>query len=114
MTKLAWSLAPIGLSLLGSACASYTGVSKSPDGQIYISGATNYFVFSSPWIRRCTVQGQKLECEELSESPSKPRGGTAAAGTTSAPAPAAAAPPPAAPPPPAPEPAAPSKPGKRK
>ena len=83
--------ATIGLALFEMSCASYSGVSKSSDGALYISGATNYFVFSEPWVRRCEVDGMKLNCVELSESPRVPRGeagGTAApaaSGTTSAP-----------------------------
>jgi hypothetical protein len=72
----------------------YSGVSKSPQGELYISGATNYFVFSQPWIRRCDVDGMKLNCVELSESPQAApgtMGGTAGAAPSGEP-PAAAAP----------------------
>lgn len=70
----------MGLAFVATACVSYTGVSKSPNGELYISGATSYFVYSSPWVRRCEVDGTKLNCVELSESP-KPAAG-AADGTT--------------------------------
>ena len=82
------SLAPLGttlgLALVATSCVSYTGVSKSPDGELYISGGTNYFVFSSPWVRRCQVDGTKLNCVELSETPPRSTGST---GDTAAPAP---------------------------
>jgi hypothetical protein len=74
----------LGLVLVGTSCVTYSGVSKSPQGELYISGATNYFVFSQPWIRRCEVDGMKLNCVELSESPQAAPGTT---GATAAPAP---------------------------
>ncbi len=55
-----------------SGCVTYSGVTKA-DGQLYISGATNYFVFATPWVRRCDVDGHQLHCEELAESASAPR-----------------------------------------
>jgi hypothetical protein len=73
----------MGLAFVATACVSYTGVSKSPNGELYISGATSYFVYSSPWVRRCEVDGTQLNCVELSESP-KPAAG--AAGATAGPA----------------------------
>lgn len=114
MSNVARILGSIGLCLLGTtSCVTYTGVSKSPDGQLYISGATSYVVFSSPWIRRCDVDGFKLNCEELSESPPKKKGAPAAPGSAASSPPASA--PQAAPPaPPAPEPPAPAKAIKRK
>ena len=74
----------MALALVATACVSYTGVSKSPDGELYISGGTNYFVYSTPWVRRCTVDATELKCVELSESP-KPAAGSN--GGTAAPAP---------------------------
>ena len=74
----------LGLALVSTACVSYTGVSKSPDGELYISGGTNYFVFSSPWVRRCQVDGTKLNCVELSETPPRTTGST---GDSAAPTP---------------------------
>ena len=82
-----------------SACISYSGVTKSGE-QLYISGATNYFVFSQPWVRRCDVDGNQLHCEELSEQASAPR-----ARREGAPKPAAPAPAPSPAPLPAPAPA---------
>ena len=87
MRNLARILGPIGLALLSASCVSYSGVSKAPDGSLYISGATNYFVFSSPWIKHCTVDALVLNCEELAE-PAKANGANAA-GTTTEPAAAA-------------------------
>ncbi|HEV8246849.1 MAG TPA: hypothetical protein VGP93_13820 [Polyangiaceae bacterium] len=69
----------MGLALVAGSCVSYTGVSKSPDGELYISGGTNYFVYSSPWVRRCKVEGEKLECVELSEAPKPAASSTGAA-----------------------------------
>jgi len=95
MKNLAPTCATIALALLATHCASYSGVSKSPDGALWISGATNFFVFSQPWIRRCEVDGMKLNCVELSESPqAAPRsmGGSTTPAPTSEPATAAPAP----------------------
>ncbi len=64
MKILTGCLAVVALSC--ASCATYTGVSKA-DGQIYISGMTSYFVFSTPWVRRCDVDGTTLRCEELTE-----------------------------------------------
>lgn len=100
MKSLAPMCAIVGLGLVATSCATYTGVSKSPDGELYISGATSYFVFSEPWVRRCTVDGMRLNCVELSEAPKAATGTTAGAtapATSSEPAavPAAEAPAPA-------------------
>ena len=103
MKRLAPVRATMALALVATSCVSYTGVSKSPDGELYISGGTNYFVYSTPWVRRCTVDGTELKCVELSESP-KPaagsNGGTAAPAPSGEPSTATAPEPPA----PAPEP----------
>lgn len=48
------------------ACASYSSIQKSGN-EIYLSGATNYFVVSVPFLKRCDVDGQVLRCEELKE-----------------------------------------------
>ena len=77
----------IGIGLLASSCVTYSGVSKSSDGELYISGGTSYFVYSTPWVRRCKVEDTKLDCVELSESP-KPA--ASSAGGTAAPAPSGA------------------------
>jgi len=108
MKSVALVCATMGLALFAASCVSYTGVSKSPDGELYISGGTNYFVYSSPWVRRCKVDGEKLDCVELSESP-QPAASSTSGTATSAPSgePSASAAPEAAP---APEPhAAPAK-----
>jgi hypothetical protein len=70
MRNVVRTLGVIGLCLVGTSCVSYTGVARSPEGQLYISGGTNYFVYTSPWVRRCDVDGDKLNCVELSEPPS--------------------------------------------
>ena len=65
----------IGLAVLcwqGVACVTYSGVTKA-DGQLYLSGGTNYWVYTQPWVRRCDVDGNKLTCDELTESASAPR-----------------------------------------
>jgi hypothetical protein len=94
MKSLLRTCATIGLTVVATSCVSYSGVSKSPNGDLYISGATNYFVFSTPWVRHCEVEGTKLNCVELTE-PSKAStgstGGTAAP-TSSAESPASASP----------------------
>jgi hypothetical protein len=76
-------LAIASLATVASSCVTYSGVSKSPEGDLYISGATNYFIFSSPWIRRCKIDDTTLHCVELSEPP---RSGNDSAGGTAAPA----------------------------
>jgi hypothetical protein len=73
----------LALALVATSCVTYTGVSKSSDGELYISGGTSYFVYSTPWVRRCKVADTKLDCVELSESP-KPA--ASATGGTAAPA----------------------------
>jgi len=83
MRSLAPKSATLSLVLLATSCVTYTGVSKSSDGELYISGGTNYFVYSTPWVRRCKVLDTKLDCVELTESP-KPAG---SAGGATAPAP---------------------------
>jgi hypothetical protein len=91
--------AALGLASLVTSCVSYSGVSKAQSGELYISGATSYFVFSQPWIRKCDVDGQKLNCVELSETPQPPPGQYNNGGATATPpsattdAPAGAAPP---------------------
>jgi hypothetical protein len=85
--------------LLGAAstgCISYSSIQKT-DKEVYLSGATNYFVIQVPFLKRCDVDGQILRCEELKEfEPSARRGAggaEAAPSASSAPAaPAAAAP----------------------
>ena len=109
MRNVVKMLGLIGLALLGASCVSYSGVAKAADGTLYLSGATNYFVFSEPWIKHCTVDGLILNCEELSE-PAKTQGANAATATTAQPT-ASPAPSDA---PPTPEPAAPTKPTKQK
>jgi hypothetical protein len=100
MKSLALLFAAAGLALVVTSCVTYTGVSKSSDGELYISGGTNYFVYSSPWVRRCKVDDTKLDCVELSESP-KPAassaGGTAAPASSGEPSASAAPPAPEAP-----------------
>jgi hypothetical protein len=83
MKRLPPLCATMGLAVVATSCVTYTGVSKSSDGELYISGGTSYFVYSTPWVRRCKVENTKLDCVELSESP-KP----AASSTGSAAAPA--------------------------
>ena len=97
MRSLARRLGSIAATFLAVSCVSYTGVNRASDGTLYISGGTNYVVFTSPWVRRCTVDGQKLNCDELSESPSRAK--RAAAGGAAAPPPAASPAPPAPAPP---------------
>ena len=87
MRNLTRSLGVIGLALLGTSCVTYSGVTKSQDGKLYISGGTDYFFYTEPWVRLCDVDGLRLNCVELSESPSAPRG--AAVSHTAAPAPPA-------------------------
>lgn len=95
MKSVAFVCATLGLALVVTSCVTYTGVSKSADGELYISGGTSYVVYSSPWIRRCKVDGEKLDCVELSEKPPAPAGSGSAA---AAPAPAASSEPAASPP----------------
>lgn len=93
--------AVVGLALVATSCVTYTGVSKSSDGELYISGGTNYFVYSTPWVRRCKVEDTKLDCVELSESPKPAASSTggsappAASGESSGSPPAEASPAPA-------------------
>jgi hypothetical protein len=89
MGNFALRLGLIGLCFTSTACVSYTGVTQAGDGQLYISGGTSYVFYTAPWVRRCEVDGMKLDCVELSESPNAARG-TAASGETSTPAPAPA------------------------
>lgn len=88
----------LGLALVATSCVSYTGVSKAPGGELYISGATSYVIFSSPWIRRCDVVDTKLNCVELTEPPQSKgsTSGTSAPATSAAPEAPAPAPEPEA------------------
>ncbi len=83
MKSLAPLCATMGLALFVTSCVSYSGVTRTPDGELYISGATNYFIISLPWVRRCQVDGTTLKCVELTESPPPAAG---AAGGTASPA----------------------------
>lgn len=86
MNDLARMVAAIGSCFICTSCVTYSGVARAPDGQLYISGGTNYFVYTSAWVRRCDVDGQKLNCVELSESPATSSGAAASdSGATSAP-----------------------------
>lgn len=85
--------AMLALASLTTSCVSYSGVSKAQSGELYISGATSYFVFSQPWIRKCDIDGQKLNCVELSETPQPPQGQYNTGGTAAPPAATAEAPP---------------------
>jgi hypothetical protein len=69
------------------ACVSYSGVTKA-DGQLYISGGTSYWVYTQPWVRRCDVDGNKLNCEELTESAASARAPKSEGTKPAAPAPA--------------------------
>lgn len=87
--SVARASALLSLALVASSCVTYSGVSKASDGDLYISGATNYFVFSSPWIRRCKVDDTTLNCVELSEpqrSGNDSKGGAAAPASSGEPA----------------------------
>jgi hypothetical protein len=84
MRTLARTLGVIGLCLVGTSCVTYTGVARSPEGQLYISGGTSYFVYSTPWVRRCDVDGDKLNCVELSEPPSSSKSASGQGTATSA------------------------------
>jgi hypothetical protein len=98
MKIFALGAATLGLVSLTTSCVSYSGVSKAQSGELYISGATSYFVFSEPWIRKCDIDGQKLNCVELSESPKPPQQPYNTGGTAAPPAATTDAPPTAAPP----------------
>jgi hypothetical protein len=65
-------IAAFALCWQSVACVSYSGVTKA-DGQLYISGGTSYWVYTQPWVRRCDVDGNKLNCEELTESAASAR-----------------------------------------
>lgn len=84
--------------VLATSCVTYSGVSKANDGQIWISGGTNYFIISVPFIKRCDVDGTILKCEELSEQPPPSARRGAAPADSAAPAPSAKPAPAAAPP----------------
>ena len=93
MRSIASVCGALCLPLVATSCVTYTGVSKSSDGELYISGGTSYFVYSTPWVRRCKVDGEKLDCVELSESP-KPAATAGAPATSSGEPASSAAPPP--------------------
>jgi hypothetical protein len=90
----------LGLSALSTACVHYSSIQRT-DKEVYLSGGTNYFVVSVPFLKRCDVEGQILRCEELkefepsarrgaSESSAPPAGSASAAPAPAAPAPGAA------------------------
>jgi len=114
MRNLARMFGSIALALLSTSCVAYSGVTRAPDGTLFISGATNYFVFSQPWIKHCTIDGLVLNCEELGESPPRANGANGANAASSTPTQPTATAEPAASAPPVPEPAAPPKPTKHK
>ena len=84
---------PIALLLAAASvsCVSYSSIQKA-DREIYLSGATSYWIINVPFLKRCEAEGQVLKCEELKEfvePPARRRGETAPAGSA-APAPAPA------------------------
>jgi hypothetical protein len=64
------------LSASSASCVSYSSIQKA-DKDIYLSGATSYFVITVPFLKRCDADGQVLHCEELKEfeAPRSNRGG---------------------------------------
>jgi hypothetical protein len=102
MRNPARRLGIVGLCFIATSCVTYSGVTRTPDGQLYISGGTSYWFYTSAWVRRCDVDELKLNCVELSESPAANAAATNGGAATAAP-PAEAAPAPPAPPEPTPE-----------
>ena len=60
------NLIAIALCASSVSCVSYSSIQKT-DKEIYLSGGTNYFIMSVPFLKRCDVDGQVLHCEELKE-----------------------------------------------
>ena len=76
------------VALLGASsisCVSYSSIQKA-DKEIYLSGATNYWVFTQPVLKRCDVDGQVLHCEELKEFEAGRKATAAPAATAETPA----------------------------
>ena len=58
----------LGLLLIAplfAACTYYGGISKAADGKVYLTGSTNFFIFASSFVKRCTESGGTLTCENL-------------------------------------------------
>jgi hypothetical protein len=100
MGNLRRSAIGIALCVSCASCVSYSSIQKT-DKEVYLSGATSYFVVSIPFLKRCDLDGQILRCEELKEFEPSARGAapapsagasTAPASTTAPAAPATAAP----------------------
>ena len=74
-----------GLASLSVSCVSYSSIQKT-DKEVYLSGGTNYWFISVPFLKRCDVDGQVLHCEELKEFEAGRKQGAPAAAETAAPA----------------------------
>jgi hypothetical protein len=61
MGKLRW----LAITLLASGCTYYAGISKTADGKVYITGTTNFFVFATSFVKKCTESGTTLTCEAM-------------------------------------------------
>lgn len=58
-------LVAITLALsLPSGCTTYMGIIKSGDN-VYLTGLSSFWVFSSSWVKRCREKRSKLICQEL-------------------------------------------------
>jgi len=75
----------IVMASLSVSCVSYSSIQKT-DKEVYLSGGTNYWFISVPFLKRCDVDGQVLHCEELKEFEAGRKAGAPAPADSAAPA----------------------------